>query len=73
MRRFSQKDSLIDQEFTAVDNKLTAVERQVPVGIIFIWSGIQPPPGYLWCDGAEYGVEEYPLLLMLLKIDGHIH
>jgi len=33
-----------------------------PVGTIIDFAGIEPPEGYLLCDGSEYSVEEYPEL-----------
>lgn len=72
MRRFIQTDSNVDQEFQDVDQRLVSLEMvdNVPIGGAFIWTGLTPPDNYLWCDGASYGVQLYPLLYKVLERRG---
>jgi microcystin-dependent protein len=38
----------------------------VPVGVIFPYTSSTLPPGYLFCDGSEVKIGEYPLLWAVL-------
>lgn len=43
--------------------ELTAEELQellTPVGTVISFMGINPPKGYLACDGTEYNISDYP-------------
>lgn len=53
---------------TQLANALFAMVNQVsgsggtPVGEIISYMGVSAPTNYLICDGAEYNIEDYPLL-----------
>lgn len=53
---------------TQLANALFAMANQVsgsggtPVGEIISYMGVSAPTNYLICDGAEYNIEDYPLL-----------
>jgi len=70
MRQFTQLDRLINLEFVDVDSRLSTLERILPIGSMFLWSGVQPPLSYLWCDGTEYAIEEFPTLFSTLENRG---
>lgn len=38
----------------------------IPTGTVFLFFGATAPAGYLFLDGAEYGVAEYPVLAKLM-------
>lgn len=74
MRKYTQQDTYdsksINLEFGDVDSRITLLEKNDPVGVLKLWSGVSPPPGYLWCDGTEYAVEEYPQLFDTMEFRG---
>ena len=39
-----------------------------PVGAILQWPGIEPPAGYLNCNGAMFDVEKYPKLALIFPL-----
>jgi microcystin-dependent protein len=38
----------------------------VPAGVIMPYAGVNPPPGYLWCDGSEVEIAKYPVLYRVI-------
>jgi microcystin-dependent protein len=58
-------------ETVSVTAKVAPVvpDRLVSSGTIVSWGGsVQPPPkGWLLCDGAKYGANQYPLLYAVIK------
>lgn len=41
----------------------------VPIGCVFMFSGLEAPNNYLECDGDTYNIEDYPKLAEFYKIN----
>lgn len=70
MRIYTHKDTALEQEFNSIEKRIVSLENNLPVGIILLWSGVTPPSSFVWCDGTEYAIDEYPLISSILENRG---